>query len=158
MAIDILVRDGVIELNDGYYNVKRSKAFFLTLLEKYPIEYTHISEFIEKSYKAFSANRVKSLNQLLQSEFKLPISEFKSYVEALKRSGCFKGLDDSDYISYSTPAKIVCSLEELKVSTLSYFVKRVLSQTFVFKEEMELLKEVIFSNDERIFEKCIDML
>lgn len=23
---------------------------------------------------------------------------------------------------------------------------------------MELLKEVIFSNDERIFEKCIDML
>ncbi len=157
-AIDILTRDGVIELKNGYYNVKRTKAFFLTLLEKYPVEYSHISEFIEKSYKAFSAGRVRALSQLLQSEFKISSAEFKSYIDALKRSGCLKGLDDSDYISYSTPAKIVCTLEELKICTLCYYVKRILSQTFVFKEEMDILEEIIFSNDKIIFEKCLDML
>jgi len=56
------------------------------------------------------------------------------------------------------PAKIVCTLEELKICTLCYYVKRILSQTFVFKEEMDILEEIIFSNDKIIFEKCLDML
>ncbi|MGB9615667.1 MAG: NYN domain-containing protein, partial [Fervidobacterium sp.] len=107
---------------------------------------------------AFFSGRVKSLNNLLQSEFKVSTSEFKSYLEAIKRSGCLKGLDDSDYISYSTPAKIVTDLENLIISTFNYYLKRILSVTFIFEEELDYLKELIFYNDEKLFEKCINSL
>lgn len=115
-------------------------------------------EFLEKTYKAFLNGRVKALNQLLQSEFRLTSSEFKSYVEAVKRSGCLKGMDESDYISYSTPAKVVCNLEAFIVSSFAYYVKRILSQTFVFKHEIEYIKELVFSNDEKLFEKVLNFL
>ncbi|MFN3692334.1 MAG: NYN domain-containing protein, partial [Fervidobacterium sp.] len=115
-ALDALIADNVLTKKDNQFHINRNKAFFATILDKYPVVYTHLVEFIEKTYKAFSANRVKALNQLIQSEFKIPTSEFKSYVEAIKRSGCLKGLDDSDYISYSTPAKIVTDLDNLKIN------------------------------------------
>ncbi|MEN3042544.1 MAG: NYN domain-containing protein [Fervidobacterium sp.] len=157
-AIDSLLSDNVIKIRDGIYEVNRTKAFFSTILEKYPIVYPHLIEFVEKTYKAFSSGKVKSLNQLLQSEFKIPTSEFKSYVEAIKRSGCLKGIDDSDYISYSTPAKVITDLDTLKIAALSYYVKRVLSQTFIFGEEMNYIKELIFHNDEQLFNKCVEYL
>lgn len=157
-AIDILVNDRILLFSEGGYEINRNKAFFATLLEKYPVVAEHLLEFVEKTYKAFVNGRVKTLNQLAQSEFKLSPNEFKTYVEAVKRSGCLKGLDESDYISYSTPAKMVCDLEMLRVSTFAYFVKRILSQTFVFKEEMTYIKELVFSNNEALFEKTLDFL
>lgn len=157
-AVEILVNDNVLKFSEGTYEINRKKAFFATLLEKYPVVPEHLSEFVEKTYKAFVNGRVKALNQLLPSEFKVPSSEFKSYVEAIKRSGCLKGLDDSDYISYSTPAKIVCDIETFKISTFAYFVKRVLAQTFVFEDELHYIRELIFSNDETLFTKTMDYL
>ncbi|ODN31470.1 NYN domain-containing protein [Fervidobacterium thailandense] len=157
-ALEILVHDGILEKQDNTYNVVRNKAFFSTILEKYPVEYTSLLSFIEKVYRAFVNGRVKSLNQVQQNEFKLSSAEFKSYLEAIKRSGCLKGIDDSDYISYSTPAKIVCELEDLKVCTFSYFVKRVLSHTFIFRDELDYIKELVFSNDQALFDACIEHL
>ncbi|MGC8955875.1 MAG: NYN domain-containing protein [Fervidobacterium sp.] len=157
-ALDYLISDNIVIVKDGVYEINRSKAFFSTILEKYPVNYYHLLEFVEKTYKAFFSGRVKSLNNLLQSEFKVSTSEFKSYLEAIKRSGCLKGLDDSDYISYSTPAKIVTDLENLIISTFNYYLKRILSVTFIFKEEFDYLKELIFYNDEKLFEKCINSL
>lgn len=157
-AFELLIADNVVVKKDDKFDVNRNETFFKTILDKYPVVYTNLIEFIEKTYKAFSSNRVKALNQLLQSEFKLSTVEFKSYLEAIKRSGCLKGLDDSDYISYSTPAKIVTDLETLKINTFAYYVKRLLSQTFVFKEEMEYLKKLIFYNDNYLFEKCVRTL
>ena len=157
-AMEILIHDEVLKQSDGYFELNRNKAFFATLLEKYPIVPEHLDDFVEKTYKAFVNGRVKALNQLLQSEFKLPSSEFKSYVEAIKRSGCLKGLDESDYISYSTHAKIICDLEQLKISTYSYYVKRILAQTFVFREELSYIKDLVFSNNSELFEKAIAYL
>ncbi|WP_448375125.1 NYN domain-containing protein [Fervidobacterium sp.] len=157
-AMDLLIHDEVIRQSDRYYELNRNKAFFSTLLEKYPIVPEHLIEFVEKTYKAFTNGRVKALNQLLQSEFKLPSSEFKTYVEAVKRSGCLRGIDESDYISYSTHAKIICDVERLKVATFSYFVKRILAQTFIFKEELEYIKELVFSNNSELFEKTMSYL
>ncbi|MEJ5256913.1 MAG: NYN domain-containing protein [Fervidobacterium sp.] len=158
LALDMLLHDDVLKINDGVYELNRNKAFFAVLLEKYPILTQHFMEFLEKTYKAFLNGRVKALNQLLQSEFRLTSSEFKSYVEAVKRSGCLKGMDESDYISYSTPAKVVCNLEAFIVSSFAYYVKRILSQTFVFKHEIEYIKELVFSNDEKLFEKVLNFL
>lgn len=157
-ALDYLISDNVVKIQDSVFEINRTKAFFSTILEKYPVVYPHLLEFVEKVYKAFVSGKVKTINQLLPSEFKIPTSEFKSYLEAIKRSGCLKGIDDSDYISYSTPAKIVTDLETLKVSVFSYYVKRILAQTFIFKEEMEYIKELVFYNDEQLFSKCIEQL
>lgn len=157
-ALDYLISDNVVRIQDGTFEINRTKAFFSTILDKYPVVYTHLLEFVEKVYKAFTAGKVKSLNQLMQSEFKISTSEFRSYLEAIKRSGCLKGIDDSDYISYSTPAKIVTVLENLKLGAFSYYVKRILAQTFVFREELEYIKEVVFYNDEQLFNKCIEQL
>jgi len=157
-ALDYLINDNVVAAHDDIFEVNRTKAFFSTILEKYPVIYPHLLEFVEKVYKAFNSGKVRTLGQLLQSEFKIPTSEFKSYLEAIKRSGCVKGLDDSDYVSYSTPAKIVTDLETLKISVFSYYVKRILAQTFVFKEEMQYVKELVFYNNEQLFDKCIEQL
>lgn len=157
-AVNALESDGILILKGDKYEVNRSRAFFATLLEKYPVEYTRLLEFVEKTYRAFVNGRVKSLSQLSQSEFRLPASEFRTYLEACKRSGCLKGIDDSDYISYSTPAKVSCELNEFVVSTFCYFIKRVLAQTFVFKDEMQYLSELIFSNDSRLLEECLTKL
>ncbi|HOJ94277.1 MAG TPA: NYN domain-containing protein, partial [Fervidobacterium nodosum] len=157
-AIDSLIHDNVIYIKDRTFEINRNKSFFSTILDKYPIVYTHLVEFIEKTYKAFNSGKVKALNQLLQSEFKIPTSEFKTYLEAIKRSGCLKGIDDSDYISYSTPSKIVTDLETLKFSTFAYYLKRILAITFIFKEELEYIKELVFSNDENLFNKCLEKL
>lgn len=158
IALEYLISDNVVISRDGAFEVNRTKAFFSTILEKYVVVYTHLLEFIEKVYKVFTSGKVKALNQLLQSEFKIPTSEFKSYLEAIKRSGCLKGIDDSDYISYSTPAKIVTDLEALKVGTFSYYIKRILAQTFIFKEEMDYIKELVFYNDDQLFNRCIEQL
>lgn len=157
-ALDYLISDNVVRIQDGTFEINRTKAFFSTILDKYPVVYTHLLEFVEKVYKAFTAGKVKLLNQLMQSEFKISTSEFRSYLEAIKRSGCLKGIDDSDYISYSTPAKIVTDLENLKLGAFSYYVKRILAQTFVFREELEYIKELVFYNDEQLFNKCIEQL
>lgn len=157
-ALEILLHDGILEKQDNTYSVIRNKAFFATLLEKYPVEYTSLVNFIERVYKAFMNGKVKSLNQIQQSEFKLSSTEFKSYLEAIKRSGCLKGIDDSDYISYSTQAKLVCDLENFKTCTFSYYIKRVLSHTFVFREELEYIKELVFSNDQTLFDSCLHYL
>ncbi len=157
-AVDSLIHDNVVYIKDRAFEINRSKSFFSTILDKYPIVYTHLVEFIEKTYKAFNSGKVKALNQLLQSEFKIPTSEFKTYLEAIKRSGCLKGIDDSDYISYSTPSKIVTDLETLKSSAFTYYLKRILYITFVFKEELEYIKELVFSNDENLFNQCLEKL
>ncbi len=157
-AIEHLANSGILKVDGERFEIVRNRKFFETLLEMYPVHPVRLSQFVEKVYKVFSSGRVTKLESLNQSEFRIPSSEFRTYLEALKRSGCFVGKNESDYISYATEAKIVCEKDELLMKTFAFFVKRIFAQTFVYENELEFIRDIIFGSDSEYFQNVLNYL
>ncbi len=157
-AVNYLIKSGVVKVDGERFEIVRNKQFFETLLEMYPVHPVRLSQFVEKVHKVFSSGRVTKLESLNPSEFRIPSQEFRSYLEALKRSGCFIGKNGSDYISYATEARVICEKEELLLKTFAFFVKRIFAQTFVYENELYYVREIIFGSDTEHFQKVMNYL